>query len=284
MGSPLLEDTLNDSALTTSKSSVGSEFILEFKKLVSILKTYEIWLYIAWNDLKSRYRRTVLGPFWLVLTTFVTIMGMGLVWSFIFHLELTDYFPKLTAAMIAWIFISTTINEAGMTFTNQTSIIQNLPVSIYLHPLRMVSRNVISFLHNLSIYILVALFFKVKPTLYTLLFFPFFALVVFCLFSLTFIIGILGTRYRDFPPIITSSMTVIVFLTPVMWDMKMLGSHYLLAYINPLTHIIFLIKMPLLGQMPPLVCILFVTGLAIFNFIIMIHLSRKYAHRIAYWV
>ena len=258
-----------------------------FEELAVIAKTtkdYRIWLFIAWNDLKSRYRRTLLGPFWLVLANSITIIGMAVIWSVIFRLQLKEYFPQLTAAMISWTLIAYTITEAGGTFVNQSAIIQNLPVPMYLHALRLISRNVITFLHNFLIFIMVALFFRMHLTIYTLLFFPLFALLVINLFALSFIFGVVGARYRDFPQILTALMSVVIYVTPVMWDVKMLGDHYLLAYLNPLTHLLFVIKMPLLGECPPLVSIIFVLTVTVINFIAMIVMSRRYSHRIAYWV
>lgn len=278
-----MEGTLNRSLLSFSRVK-ENPILSEVRDFVTTVMNYEIWLYLAWNDVKSRYRRTVIGPFWLVIANAITIIGMALIWSLLFHMELKEYFPKLTSAMICWTLISYTITESGGTFINQGSIIQNLPVSIFLHPLRLLSRNVITFLHNFLIFICVAIFFRVKPTLYTLLFFPFFCLIVINLFSAAFIFGIIGARYRDFPQIVVSLMSVLIFVTPVMWDVTMLGNHYMLAYLNPLTHLLFVIKMPLLGELPPTPSILFILTCTVVNFFLMIFMSKKYGARIAYWV
>lgn len=269
-----------------AETSVGTTTILlrEARALWGVLTNYEVWFYIAYNDLRSRYRRTVLGPLWLVLANAIMIVGMGLIWSLLFKMELTTYFPKLTAAMISWILLSLSITEAGNTFIQQAGIIQNLPIPIYLHPLRLVSRNVISFLHNFIIFIGVALFFRLDVTVATFLFPVFLFLVVFNLFTFTFIFGLIGARFRDFPQIVSSLMSVLIFVTPVMWDAEMLGKYAVLAYLNPLAHFVFVLKMPLLGELPPLVSIYFLIGCSILSFILMVFMSNKYSHRVAFWV
>jgi ABC-2 type transport system permease protein/lipopolysaccharide transport system permease protein len=277
-------EAIENSGILGAKSSEASEMLTEAKQILLTIADYKIWPYIAWNDVRSRYRRTILGPFWLVLANAITIVGMGLIWSFIFKMDLKEYFPKLTAAMVCWTFISSTISESGNTFNGQGSIIQNLPVSIYLHPLRLMSRNIITFLHNFIIFIPVCIFYRLVPTVYTLLFIPFFFMVVFNLFLLAFILGVIGARYRDFPQVIISIMSVLIFVTPVMWDIGMLGKHYMLVYLNPLSHFIFILKMSLLGELPPTVSIIFMFSLTIINLVLMLLTAKKYSHRIPYWM
>lgn len=262
----------------------ASPMVEELSRLFSIIKQYDIWLFLAWNDIKSRYRRTRIGPFWLVIANGLTILGMGLIWSIIFKMSLHDYFPKLTAAMISWIFISYTIIESPITFTQQASIIQNLPYSLYLHPLRTVCRTFITFLHNLFIYLVVMLIFGVPVTVYTLLFIPMLALIVINAFLVSFTLGVAGARFRDLSQVIPTFMNLVVFVTPVMWDKAMLGQYYLLAYLNPLTHFLNVLKEPLLGQMPDPVSIIAVCVMTLINMLITIWVATRFRHRIPFWL
>lgn len=256
----------------------------EIYELFKVVTSYEIWLYIAYNDLKSRYRRTILGPFWLVLANGIMLAGMGIVWSVIFKFDLSEYFPKLVTSMLGWLYISNSINEAGSTFNQYYNVIQNLNISIYLHPLRSVSRNVIAFFHNLVIYFIVILIFKVPINIEMLLFIPMMSLVIINMFSITYIFGLIGSRVRDFPQALSAAMSVMIFVTPVLWDIEMLGRYKVIAYVNPLTHFINVLKMPLLGQLPSMISVLVIAVGAVLSFFLMIFLSRKYSDRIAYWI
>lgn len=259
-------------------------FKQELNYIWETLKNTDLWFFLAWSDIKARYRRTIIGPFWLVLANGITISGMAIIWSLIFRMNLSDYFPKLTAAMIVWTLISYTTTESASTFIQHGSIIQNLPVSIYIYPLRIVSRNVITFFHNLILYLFVIVIFRPSMGVGWILFPPFFFLIFINFFCFSVTSGIIGTRYRDFPQILTALMSVLVFVTPVMWDAKMLGDYSTLANINPFTHFLNVLKFPLLGQIPPLFSVVAVFIMTILNCVLMILMSIKYKNRIPFWV
>jgi len=262
-----------------------SNFIsTEFKTIFETFANYDLWLYIAWSDIKARYRRTVIGPFWLVIANAVTIIGMAIVWSLIFKIDIREYFPRLTASMICWTFISYSITEATTTFTQHYSIISNLPVSIYIFPLRIIMRNLITFLHNFVIFLFVILFFKTDINVNCFLFIPMFCLILINFFFISLYLGLISARFRDIQQIITTIMSVLILVTPVMWDVNMLGDHQLLANINPFTHILNVIKFPLLGTLPSQFSTIFIVLFTIANLLTMLFMLKKYKCRLAFWV
>jgi lipopolysaccharide transport system permease protein len=56
---------------------------------------------LAEQDVKLRYRGSILGPFWQPLTTGVMIGGMGFIYSKLFHTDLHDYLPMLSVGLIS---------------------------------------------------------------------------------------------------------------------------------------------------------------------------------------
>ena len=57
--------------------------------LVAGFRRRELWLHLGWQDIKQRYRRSVLGPFWITIATGTTAVAMGGLYSKLFHLELS---------------------------------------------------------------------------------------------------------------------------------------------------------------------------------------------------
>ena len=45
--------------------------------LVDGFRRHELWLHLGWQDIKQRYRRSVLGPFWITIATGTTAVAMG---------------------------------------------------------------------------------------------------------------------------------------------------------------------------------------------------------------
>src|SRR5437879_9847490 len=70
-----------------------------------------MWWALAWQDIRLRYRGSVLGPFWLTISTLVMVVAMGLIYSQLFRMEIATYLPFLTLGLITWQWLSATITE-----------------------------------------------------------------------------------------------------------------------------------------------------------------------------
>ena len=68
-----------------------------------------LWLLLGWQDIKQRYRRSMLGPFWLTISTAFMVASLGLVYSRIFGQAVAEYLPYLAAGQMQK---HVTVNEA----------------------------------------------------------------------------------------------------------------------------------------------------------------------------
>src|ERR1700704_5709966 len=75
-----------------------------------------VWPTLAWHEIRLRYRRSVLGPLWLTISTGCLIAGMGPLYGRLFGQELNSYFPHLAVSFVVWILIANLINEACTSF------------------------------------------------------------------------------------------------------------------------------------------------------------------------
>jgi lipopolysaccharide transport system permease protein len=251
------------------------------------LRKWRIWMMLSYQDIRLRYRRSVLGPLWLTLSMAITVYSMGYLYGHLFHTNLETYFPFLVGGMISWALISSSITELGDAYAAEEGLIKQikLPYTLYIH--RVISRNIIIFLHTLLVIIPILIIFHqvAKVNLNSLLLVP--NLIIFYVNAFTYgiLLSMVGARYRDLSQIIKSLVQVIFFVTPVMWNPSLLPQkdHYL-VYLNPFYAFVELIRAPLLGQAPEaviyLMCAL-VTGLGIF---LCKGMFSRYRARIVYWI
>src|SRR5215218_1164992 len=113
----------------------------------------ELWLHLGWQDIKQRYRRSVLGPFWITIATGATAVAMGLLYSKLFKLELSEHLPYVTLGLIIWNLINASILEGAEVFIANEGLIKQLPAPLSVHIYRMVWRQLILFGHNIVIYV-----------------------------------------------------------------------------------------------------------------------------------
>jgi ABC-type polysaccharide/polyol phosphate export permease len=211
-----------------------------------------LWTTLAEQDVKLRYRGSILGPFWQTLTTGVMIGGMGFIYSKLFHTDLHDYLPMLSIGLILWTFIAGMVTEGCGTFISVQGIIQQVKLPFSLHAYRLVYRNLLTLGHNFVIIPTVLWLFP-HPIVWARLIELVPALVLLSIIGVwvSILLGMISARFRDVPPIVASIVQVVFFMTPVMWPVQALGSNVWWAWwaqLNPFFAAIDVLRSPLLGQ------------------------------------
>jgi ABC-type polysaccharide/polyol phosphate export permease len=124
----------------------------------------------------------------------------------------------------------------------------------------------------------------VRPGFTGLLALPGLVLVYINLAWLTLSLGIICTRYRDVQQIVNTGIQIMLFATPILWPISALGSAVIIAYINPLYHIMELVRAPMLGNVPSMLSWLVVTACAIGGWTVAMLLLRRASRRLVFWL
>lgn len=241
---------------------------------------------LAWQDIRQRYRRSALGPFWLTISMSVMIGVIGLVFSQVFKTSTQDFLPFITIGIILWTFISTIIIEGCTGFIVAENIIKQLPIPLFVHILRMVWRNILILAHNIVIFPIVLIIVGKPLGLIALLSIPGFILVTINLIWVSLILATTCARYRDMPQMIASLIQVLFYLTPIIWMPNIISAseNSYLLYLNPVFHLLEIMRAPLMGTMPTTMNWLVSIALAISGSIIALAFYGNYRRRIAYWL
>lgn len=251
------------------------------------LKNWHVWLTLAYQDIKLRYRRSVLGPFWITLSMAITVYSMGYLYAHLFHVNLSDYYPFLVAGMLTWTLISTVITDLTEAFMLSESLIKQvkLPYSLYIH--RVATRNILVFFHNILVIVPIFIIYhaSVKLNLNTLLILPGLAAIYLNAMIYGLILAMIGARYRDVMQIIRSLVQVVFFVTPVMWSPAILDpDKRFIIYANPFYSFLELVRAPLLGTAPTLFNVGVVTVFTLMGYLICKKMFVRYRSRIIYWL
>src|SRR5215472_2370704 len=243
-----------------------------------------LWTTLAHQDLKLRYRGSILGPFWQTITTAVMIGAMGLIYAELFHTPLEHYLPLLSAGLVFWQFTAGMITEGCSTFYSVQGIIQQVKLPFSLHAYRLVYRNFLILPHNFVIFPIVFAIFP-KPVVWLQVFGlgPGLILILLNGVWVSIFLGMISARFRDVPPIVGSIVQVVFFITPIFWPAAALGRHRWLVDFNPIYAAIDILRAPLLGQptephswlILAVVTVLGCTGTFFF--------FARFRSRIAYW-
>lgn len=248
-----------------------------------VLSIY-LWPMLGWQEIRQRYRRSILGPFWLTISTGAMIAGMGPLYGRLFGLDISAYIPYLTVSFVVWLLIASLMNDSCGAFIAAEGFIKQIRLPLTVHILRVVWRNLIIFAHNLVIVALVLLFYW-PPVGWYLLLVPLGVLMIAVNgIWVGLLFGLLCARFRDIPLIVGSLVTVAFFLTPVMWKAEMLGKNLWAAQINPFYHFLEIVRAPLVSgtaAWPSWTVVLVIT---VVGFAATLAVFSSFRRRIAYWV
>ncbi|MEO6082824.1 MAG: ABC transporter permease [Umezawaea sp.] len=268
----------------------------------------ELWGHLGWQDIKQRYRRSVIGPLWITISMGSTALALGLLYSTLFTENLPTFLPYVTVGFIVWNFILGVVTEGTDVFIANEGLIKHLPAPMTVHVLRMVWRQLLFFVHNLAVYVVVLIIFfpaltqpysspndsLVHPgiTWNIILVVPAMALLVLNAVWVALLFGIISTRFRDIPPVINSFINLIFFMTPIVWNTSVLNKvtngegnwRILIAELNPLYHFVEIVRAPLIGYAQSWHHWVVVGAFTIGGWALAFVALRNYRARVSYWV
>ena len=256
------------------------------RDVLASLNGYGLAAILGWQDIRQRYRRSSLGPFWLTISMGVLIAALGFVFGTLFSAPMKEFLPFLTCGLILWTLITTILNEGCTGFTAAEAMIKQISLPLFTHILRLIWRNLIIFAHNLVIFPLVLLFFWVPISGTIWLALPGLILLVINLSWIALLLGVFCTRYRDVPQIVGNLLQVSFYLTPIIWMPQMVPRRagLLLLNLNPFYHLVEIVRAPLLGGMPSVANWAVAVGLAVTGWTLTILFYGRFRARIAYWL
>ena len=239
---------------------------------------------LARLDIRNRYRGSVLGPFWLSLSTAIMVVSLGLLYSTLFALPLADYLPYLAVSLIVWNLVSQTVTDACESLTSAEGVIRQLPLPYTVHALRCVFRNAAVAAHNLPLIVLVFAAFLHLPGPEALLAIPGLALVALNAFALAIVLGMVCARFRDIPPIVASVLQLAFFMSPVMWKPELLGERRVWLPLNPFYTLMETVRGPLVEGGAPLLVWASAIGFTLVTCALSFAFFVRFRGRIAFWV
>ena len=100
----------------------------------------------------------------------------------------------------------------------------------------------------------------------------------------TLLIGLISSRFRDVPQIISSVVQIVFFVTPIMWKPELLQGRSEVVEFNPFFHLIEVVRAPLLGVVPARGSYFAVLLITLVNLLVTGAFFVRFRSRISYWV
>jgi ABC-type polysaccharide/polyol phosphate export permease len=202
------------------------------------------------QDIELRYKRSLLGPFWISGALVAMILALAYVFSGVFRADLVTYIAFIGAGLLAWNLILALTNEACAAVTEHAALLQNVRIPLTTIAGRIAFRNLIVFAHNFIAVAGLLVIFGVPLTPMLAYAVPGAAVILLSGYLLCMVLGPFCARFRDVPLVIQSAMQVIFFLTPIFWMPTPDAHRPEFINGNPFYHLIELVRAPMLGHEP----------------------------------
>lgn len=248
------------------------------------LSQWRLALALARLDLRNRYRGSVLGPFWMSLSSLVMLIGLGLLYGALFKFKLSDYLPHLAVSLIIWQWISGFIIDSCTTLTSAEGVIRQMRLPYTLHALRVAFRNALVAAHSLLLIPIVFLIFGQVPGPEAVLAMFGMVLIAINMMAGGLLLGMACARFRDIPPIVANVVQLAFFVSPILWKPELLGDGMVWMALNPFYALLETVRGPLLeggGTLLAWLAAIFYTAVHV---VLTGFLFTRFRSRIAFWV
>lgn len=265
-----------------ARTSYAGELVNAFKDFLASFGQVRLWSTLAFNDILARYRGSILGPFWITLSSAVFTVGIGLTYAKILKVPSETYVPWIGTGVIIWNLISAAILEGGDAFTSSAPIIRqtNIPLPVFLW--RVMLRTIIVLAHQVVIVVAMAIYYNYWARINVPVAAAGLLLVLVNLAWIAFAVGIVAARFRDLQQVNTSVLQLAFFLSPVIWIPS--GEASDLLKLNPIFHMLDVTRNPLIGLPADLGSFAYLLTMAIVGWVCAFMLFATTRRRIVHYL
>lgn len=247
----------------------------------------EFWMYAMWLDLLTKYRRSRLGLIWAVMPPVLYAFGIGGFYALIGHQPPSHIIAHLGMGYVVYRFVTATLNECTVTFTSHAGFIQDGRIRFTDYVLRVIAKALFYLLLSVPV-MAVALY--ISPQfqwmgLFTLI--PALLVVLVNVAWMGALVAVLGARLPDVHELMGSILMFAFLFTPILWHANQAPSGTIqgfIARLNPLFHLVEIVRAPLLGDPISQTTYIYLALLACLGWAVTIWVYKRYARFVPIWI
>ena len=239
------------SALDKTKIVIEPPHGWQALDLREIWRYRELLYFLAWRDVKVRYKQTAIGATWAVLQPFLTMVVFSIIFGRLIGVP-TDGAPYAVfsyTALLPWNFFSGALTRSGNSLIYDSNLISKVYFPRLILPFASVLSLLIDFGIAFIILIGMLVFFGITPGI-SILALPLFLMLAFMTaLGIGLWLSALNVKYRDFTHVIPFLAQFWLFLTPVAYSSTIIPERWQLIYsLNPMVAVVEGFRWALLGQ------------------------------------
>lgn len=214
----------------------------------------ELLYFLAWRDIKIRYKQTALGAAWAILQPFLTMVVFSLFFGRLANMPSDDIpYPIFSyAGLLPWNYFSQSLTMSSNSLVGNANLITKVYFPRLFIPLSTLISGLVDFAIAFVVLLGMMLFYQVTPTFATLLLPVFLVMTFITSLGVSLWLSALNVKYRDVRYIVPFIVQFWMFATPVVYPSSLLSEPWRTLYgINPMVGVVEGFRWALLGKNPP---------------------------------
>ena len=223
-----------------------------FRDVLRSARLWHIWVRLGLQDVRHKFRRSTVGPAWIFLNLGVMIAAVGIIYGRLLGQDLHEFIPYLTAGLVIWQYLTSTITEGAHALVNSEGHIKQISLPIYVYVFRCFVSVGLTGAISFSVFVIVAILYRIPIGSGTLWVVPGLLMLMAASVCLICILAHLHARFRDIAPMASVAMQMALYVTPVMFPGELLrrrGMAWVVDF-NPLYHMVEIVRQPLVVAQP----------------------------------
>lgn len=267
MPTPLAEATRNkietDSAIAdvasrldqppaiTSTESFGFFLFRSLREMTNI--KFALASFVV-NNLRRRYRRSVLGFAWSLLNPILTMCVMTAVFSILFKQNPKDFGVYVFTGLLPWSFFCESVVAGSGSLTGAESYLKKVYIPKLFFPMVTVATEAVNFASSIFALILLAAVAGFHFTWTCVLVLPITALLFAFTYCCALFCSIATVYFRDFAHILRVGLGAVFYTVPIVYPVAMIPADYRWFYAyHPMARFVELYRLAICeGQIPSL--------------------------------
>jgi len=212
--------------------------------LATILKPFTSHKYLLFQliqrEVKSRYKQSVIGYFWVILSPLAQMMVYTFVFSIVFKFPTEIPYPLfLFAALLPWTLLQSTITTATNSLVSNDILLKKVSFPREIIPYSVIFAKIIDFVFSSIIFIAMMMLYKVSFSNTTLIFFPIFFIQIILMTGISLMFSTFNLFYRDIQYLANLIMLIWMYLTPIVYPLSLVPNKFIWIYkLNPMVGIV----------------------------------------------
>lgn len=214
----------------------------------------ELLYFLAWRDVKIRYKQTQLGVAWALIPPFATMIVFSLIFGNLAKMDSGGVpYPIFSfAGLLPWQLFSLALNNAANSLVNNANLIRKVYFPRLTIPIASILAGLVDFAIAFVVLIGMMWYYGIMPTAATLLLPAFVLLTLVTVLGISLWLAALNVQYRDIRYVVPFLTQIWLFATPVVYPSSLVDEPWrTILGLNPMAGVVEGFRWALLGSEPP---------------------------------